>query len=165
MATGDWDAVVVAHSSFKKIDMPRDMQEEILQEQIDAVITAIEESKQNDGGRATIKQLEKQREKMETRYEKLMAGTGAKDRAVDFADLGVDALFVDESHEFKNLSYTTTMNVSASATLRGQPRRWICSSSAGICKKARGPGRVLHDRNAHQQYHCRSLYAATLFAV
>ncbi|HMT43107.1 MAG TPA: hypothetical protein PKA59_01055, partial [Chakrabartia sp.] len=47
---GDWDAVVVAHSSFKKIDMPRDMQEEILQEQIDAVITAIEESKQNDGG-------------------------------------------------------------------------------------------------------------------
>jgi len=122
VATGDWDAVVVAHSSFKKIDMPRDMQEEILQEQIDAVITAIEESKQNDGGRATIKQLEKQREKMETRYEKLMAGTGAKDRAVDFADLGVDALFVDESHEFKNLSYTTTMNVSGLGNIAGSAK-------------------------------------------
>lgn len=122
VATGDWDAVVVAHSSFKKIDMPRDMQEEILQEQIDAVITAIEESKLNDGGRATIKQLEKQREKMETRYEKLMAGTGAKDRAVDFADLGVDALFVDESHEFKNLSYTTTMNVSGLGNITGSAK-------------------------------------------
>lgn len=122
VATGDWDAVVVAHSSFKKIDMPRDMQQEILQEQIDAVITAIEESKQNDGGRATIKQLEKQREKMETRYEKLMAGNGAKDRAVDFADLGVDALFVDESHEFKNLSYTTTMNVSGLGNITGSAK-------------------------------------------
>lgn len=122
VATGDWDAVVVAHSSFKKIDMPRDMQAEILQEQIDAVITAIEESQQNDGGRATIKQLEKQREKMETRYEKLMAGNGIKDRAVDFADLGVDALFVDESHEFKNLSYTTTMNVSGLGNITGSAK-------------------------------------------
>lgn len=122
VATGDWDAVVVAHSSFKKIDMPHDMQAEILQEQIDAVITAIEESQQNDGGRATIKQLEKQREKMETRYEKLMAGNGIKDRAVDFADLGVDALFVDESHEFKNLSYTTTMNVSGLGNITGSAK-------------------------------------------
>ena len=98
------------------------MQAEILQEQIDAVITAIEESQQNDGGRATIKQLEKQREKMETRYEKLMAGNGIKDRAVDFADLGVDALFVDESHEFKNLSYTTTMNVSGLGNITGSAK-------------------------------------------
>ena len=102
--------------------MPHDMQAEILQEQIDAVITAIEESQQNDGGRATIKQLEKQREKMETRYEKLMAGNGIKDRAVDFADLGVDALFVDESHEFKNLSYTTTMNVSGLGNITGSAK-------------------------------------------
>lgn len=122
VATGDWDAVVVAHSSFKKIDMPRDMQEEILQEQIDAVIEAIADAKENNGGRATIKQLEKQREKMETRYEKLMAGTGPKDRAVDFGDLGVDALFVDESHEFKNLSYTTTMNVSGLGNITGSAK-------------------------------------------
>lgn len=122
MATGDWDAVVVAHSSFKKIDMPRDIQEEILQEQIDAVIQAIEDTKENQGSRSTVKQLEKQREMMEARYEKLMAGTGAKDRAVDFADLGVDALFVDESHEFKNLSYTTTMNVSGLGNITGSAK-------------------------------------------
>ena len=67
VATGDWDAVIVAHSSFKKIDMPRDVQEEIIQEQIDGVIQAIADAKEHNGGRATIKQLEKQREKMEAR--------------------------------------------------------------------------------------------------
>lgn len=122
IATGNWDAVIVAHSSFSKIDMPRDIQQEILQEQIDAVMAALEESKANEGGRSTIKQLEKQREKMENRYEKLMAGTGAKDRSVDFSDLGVDALIVDESQEFKNLGYTTTMNVSGLGNITGSAK-------------------------------------------
>lgn len=122
IATGDWDAVIVAHSSFKKIDMPRDVQEEILREQIDAVIEAIEASKAAEGGRATIKQLEKQREKMEERYNALLAGTGEKDRAVDFADLGVDALFIDESHEFKNLAFQTTMNVSGLGNITGSAK-------------------------------------------
>ena len=122
IATGDWDAVIVAHSSFKKIDMPRDVQEEILKEQIDAVIEAIEASKAAEGGRATIKQLEKQREKMEERYNALLAGTGQKDRAVDFSDLGVDALFIDESHEFKNLAFQTTMNVSGLGNITGSAK-------------------------------------------
>ena len=122
IATGDWDAVIVAHSSFKKIDMPRDVQEEILKEQIDAVIEAIEASKAAEGGRATVKQLEKQREKMEERYQALLAGTGQKDRAVDFADLGVDALFIDESHEFKNLAFQTTMNVSGLGNITGSAK-------------------------------------------
>ena len=122
IATGEWDAVIVAHSSFRKIDMPRDVQEEILKEQIDAVIEAIQASKEADGGRATIKQLEKQREKMEARYEALLAGNGKKDRSVDFGDLGVDALFVDESHEFKNLSYATTMNVSGLGNVTGSAK-------------------------------------------
>ncbi len=122
IATGDWDAVIVAHSSFKKIDMPRDVQEEILKEQIDAVIEAIEASKAAEGGRATIKQLEKQREKMEERYNALLAGTGQKDRAVDFSDLGVDALFIDESHEFKNLAFQTSMNVSGLGNITGSAK-------------------------------------------
>ncbi|MDR2744703.1 MAG: DEAD/DEAH box helicase family protein [Desulfovibrio sp.] len=122
IATGDWDAVIVAHSSFKKIDMPRDTQEQILQEQIDAVIEALGASKEAKGSRSTIKQLEKQKEKMEARYAKLLAGTGPKDRAVDFADLGVDALYVDESQEFKNLSYTTTMNVSGLGNITGSAK-------------------------------------------
>ena len=122
IATGDWDAVIVAHSSFRKIDMPRDIQQEILKEQIDAVVDAIGAVKEAEGGRATIKQLEKQREKMEARYKLLLAGTGRKDTSVDFADLGVDALFVDESHEFKNLAYQTTMNVSGLGNITGSAK-------------------------------------------
>ncbi|MDR3175019.1 MAG: DEAD/DEAH box helicase family protein, partial [Desulfovibrio sp.] len=122
VATGDWDAVIVAHSSFKKIDMPHDAQQEILQEQIDMVVDAIEQSKADKGSRATIKQLEKQREKMESRFEALLAGTGPKDRSVDFGDLGVDGLFVDESHEFKNLGYSTTMNVSGLGNITGSAK-------------------------------------------
>jgi len=122
IATGDWDAVIVAHSSFRKIDMPRDVQKEILQEQIDVVIDAIAASKEAEGGRATVKQLEKQREKMETRYAELVASAGKKDENVDFSDLGVDALFVDESHEFKNLAFQTTMNVSGLGNITGSAK-------------------------------------------
>ena len=122
IATGDWDAVIVAHSSFRKIDMPRDVQEEILQEQIDMVVNAITAAKEAAGGRATIKQLEKQREKMENRYQELIASAGKKDENVDFSDLGVDALFIDESHEFKNLAFQTTMNVSGLGNITGSAK-------------------------------------------
>lgn len=122
IATGDWDAVIVAHSSFRKIDMPRDVQEEILQEQIDMVVDAIAAAKEAAGGRATIKQLEKQREKMENRYQELIASAGKKDENVDFSDLGVDALFIDESHEFKNLAFQTTMNVSGLGNITGSAK-------------------------------------------
>ncbi len=122
IATNDWDAVIVAHSSFKKIDMPRDVQEDILQEQIQMVIDAIESAKLANGSRSTIKQLEKQKEKMETRYDLLVATAGKKDENVDFSDLGVDALFVDESHEFKNLCIQTSMNVSGLGNLAGSAK-------------------------------------------
>ena len=122
IATGDWDAVIVAHSSFRKIDMPHEVQKEILQEQIDMVINAIDASKEAAGGRATIKQLEKQRERMENRYQELVASAGKKDENVDFSDLGVDALFVDESHEFKNLAFQTTMNVSGLGNITGSAK-------------------------------------------
>ncbi len=102
--------------------MPRDVQEEILQEQIDMVIDAIAASKEAAGGRATVKQLEKQREKMETRYAELVASAGKKDANVDFSDLGVDALFIDESHEFKNLAFQTTMNVSGLGNITGSAK-------------------------------------------
>ena len=119
VATGDWDAVVVAHSSFGKIEMPQEEQREILTEQIEAAMEAISEARENGGSRATIKQLEKQRERLKTRYDELMSKLGAKDSAVDFADLGVDALFVDESQEFKNLAFQTGMNVSGLGNITG----------------------------------------------
>lgn len=109
IATGDWDAVLVAHSSFKKIGMPADTLRDLLEEQITDLSDAILQMKADSGDRITIKEMEKARDRMSERL-KRQADTGAKDRAVTFADLGVDALFVDEAHEFKNLFITTALN-------------------------------------------------------
>ncbi|MFC6478630.1 DEAD/DEAH box helicase family protein [Pseudomonas asuensis] len=103
IATGDWDAVIVAHSSFKKIGMPNETLKQILDEQIEDLTDAIQQLKSQLGDRLTIKEMEKARERMRERLER-QADTGAKDQAVSFADLGVDALFVDEAHEFKKIS-------------------------------------------------------------
>ena len=122
IATGEWDAVIVPHSSFKKIEMPFATQQEILQEQIEAIVAAIAESKSAQGSRATIKQLEKQKERMEERYQALLAKGGEKDKSVDFSDLGVDCLFVDESQEFKNLGFATSMNVAGLGNITGSSK-------------------------------------------
>ncbi len=122
VATNDWDAVIVAHSSFKKIDMPKQVEKEILEEQIHATMSALESLKEDGGNRSTVKQLEKQKEKIQERYNNLIAGAGNKDRSVDFSDLGVDALIVDEAHEFKNLNFTTTMNVSGLGNVTGSAK-------------------------------------------
>ena len=122
VATGDWDAVIVTHSSFGKIDRPREMEEKILKSQIEAALNATQELKEAQGSRATIKQLEKQRERLEEQHNKLMERGGKKDNAVNFADLGVDALFIDESQEFKNLAFQTTMNVSGLGNLSGSAK-------------------------------------------
>jgi N12 class adenine-specific DNA methylase/predicted RNA methylase len=122
IATGDWDAVIVGHSSFKKIGMPEDTLAEILEEQVRDLTTAIARLKDSDGDRVTIKEMEKAKDRMRERMER-KADTGAKDKAVTFADLGVDALLVDEAHEFKNLFITTSLNrVSGLGNLSGSER-------------------------------------------
>lgn len=119
IVTGDWDAVIIAHSSFGKIETPLNEQREILTEQIEMTVSAIDEIKNKGGVRTTIKQLEKWRERLKTRHDELMSRLGTKDRAVDFSDLGVDMLFVDESQEFKNLAFQTSMNVSGLGNVAG----------------------------------------------
>lgn len=122
IATGDWDAVVVAHSSFKRIGMPKDTLEQLLNEQIDDLTGAIAQMKSQQGDRVTIKEMEKARERMTERLEK-KADTGRKDEAVDFADLGVDALVVDEAQEFKNLFITTSLSrISGLGNLTGSDK-------------------------------------------
>ena len=122
IATGDWDAVIVAHSSFKKIGMPDATLRELLNEQIDDLTDAINQMKEDKGDRLSIKEMEKAKERMEARLLR-HADTGAKDKAVSFADLGVDALFVDEAHEFKNLFITTSLNrVSGLGNLAGSEK-------------------------------------------
>lgn len=101
IATGDYDAVVIGHSQFEKIPLSPERQKAILQEQIDQVIDGIQEAKTQDGERYTIKQLEKSRKNLETRMAKLN-DQSRKDDVITFEELGVDKLFVDEAHGFKN---------------------------------------------------------------
>ena len=108
IATGDYDAVVIGHSQFEKIPLSPERQKNFLREQINQIIDGIEEAKSQNGERYTIKQLEKVRKSLEVRLEKLN-DQSRKDDVVMFEELGVDKLFVDEAHGFKNLFLTTKM--------------------------------------------------------
>ena len=120
IATGDYDAVIIGHSQFEKIPLSFERQERIIQEQIDEIQTAITEMKYRVGERFTIKQMEKTRKNLEQKLEKLKA-TERKDDVVTFEQLGVDRLFVDESHSFKNLFlYTKMRNVAGLSTSEAQ---------------------------------------------
>ena len=120
IATGDYDAVIIGHSQFEKIPLSFERQERIIQEQIDEIQAAIAEMKYRVGERFTIKQMEKTRKGLEQRLEKLKASE-RKDDVVTFEQLGVDRLFVDESHSFKNLFlYTKMRNVAGLSTSEAQ---------------------------------------------
>ena len=120
IATGDYDAVIIGHSQFEKIPLSFERQERIIQEQIDEIQAAITEMKYRVGERFTIKQMEKTRKNLEQKLEKLKA-TERKDDVVTFEQLGVDRLFVDESHSFKNLFlYTKMRNVAGLSTSEAQ---------------------------------------------
>lgn len=122
IATGDWDAVIVAHSSFKKIGMPAETLKEILSEQIDDLTDAILEQKRERGDRVTIKEMEKARDRMKAKLER-SAETGEKDKAVTFDDLGIDAIMVDEAQEYKNLAINTSLTrVSGLGNLAGSDK-------------------------------------------
>ena len=108
IATGDYDAVIIGHSQFEKIPLSFERQERIIQEQIDEIQSGIAELKHSSGEKFTIKQMEKSRKQLEAKLEKLRA-TERKDDVVTFEELGVDRLFVDESHSFKNLFLVTKM--------------------------------------------------------
>lgn len=122
IATGDWDAVIVAHSSFKKIGMPSDTFQDILMEQVNDLSDAIIRIKQENGDRVTIKQMEKARERMQAKMQQ-KADTGAKDKVVTFAELGVDAIILDEAQEFKNLFINTSLSrISGLGNLEGSDK-------------------------------------------
>ena len=101
IATGDYDAIIMGHSQFEKIPISRERQERLLQEQIDEITEGIAEVKYSGGERFTVKQLERTKKSLEARLEKLQAES-RKDDVVTFEQLGVDRLFVDEAHNYKN---------------------------------------------------------------
>ncbi len=124
VATGDWDAVVVAHSSFKKIGLPTEALNNVLNEEVDNLTKAISDLKAGEGHRGgrLVKEMEKTRERLIATMEH-RANAKSKDKVATFADLGVDALFVDESQEFKNLFITTKLrNVAGLGNIAGSEK-------------------------------------------
>ena len=120
IATGDYDAIIMGHSQFEKIPISRERQERLLQEQIDEITEGIAEVKYSGGERFTVKQLERTKKSLEARLEKLQAES-RKDDVVTFEQLGVDRLFVDEAHNYKNLFlYTKMRNVAGLSTSDAQ---------------------------------------------
>ena len=120
IATGDYDAVIIGHSQFERIPLSFERQERIIQEQIYETLAAINELKVHAGENFSIKQMEKTRKTLETKLEKLRSDE-RKDDVITFEQLGVDRLFVDESHAFKNLFlYTKMRNVAGLSTSEAQ---------------------------------------------
>ena len=111
IATGDYDAIIISHSQFEKIPMSVERQVTIIQKQIEDITLGIQDLKNNNGERFSIKQMEKTKKSLETRLAKLN-DTSRKDDVVTFEELGVDRIFVDEAHYYKNLFlYTKMRNV------------------------------------------------------
>ena len=120
IATGDYDAIIIGHSQFERIPLSFERQERIIQEQIYETLAAINELKVHAGENFSIKQMEKTRKTLETKLEKLRSDE-RKDDVITFEQLGVDRLFVDESHFYKNLFLTTKMrNVAGLSTSEAQ---------------------------------------------
>ena len=120
IATGDYDAVIIGHSQFEKIPVSHERQEQLLQDQIDEIMMGITELKESNGERFSIKQLEKSKKQLETKLQKLKAEE-RKDDVVTFEQLGVDRLYVDEAHSYKNLFlYTKMRNVAGISATEAQ---------------------------------------------
>ena len=120
ITTGDYDAVIIGHSQFEKIPISSERQMRLIEEQIDEITNGIEEVKENNGERFTIKELERTKKNLEARLKKLQ-DSSKKDDVVTFEQLGVDRMFVDESDNYKNLFlYTKMRNVAGLSTSDAQ---------------------------------------------
>ena len=120
IATGDYDAIIIGHSQFERIPVSMERQERLLREQIEEVTEGIEELKNSRAERFTIKSMERTKKGLETKLKKLLE-SGRKNDVVTFEELGVDRLYVDEAHAFKNLFlYTKMRNVAGLSTTDAQ---------------------------------------------
>lgn len=139
IANGDYDAVIVSYEQFEKLPISNDFARDLYQEQIDSVIRAIEEAKAEKGGKSlSVKDLEKKRKQLQTKIEKLTDSAKDEDN-IEFEQLGVDSIFVDEAHNFKNLFYTTSMtNVSGLGNKDGSKRAFDLYTKVRYLQKLNG---------------------------
>lgn len=130
IVTGDYDAVIVGHSSLKKIGMSPDSEKELLNEMLTEIVSTIKEARDAEvaagnrrGGSRAVAALERTKEGIQNKISQANARAGEKDQVATFEELGIDGLFVDEAHEFKNLFYTTQMqNVAGLGNPKGSGR-------------------------------------------
>lgn len=141
IATGEWDAVIIGHSSFGKIPVSKDLQERHIHEQIDEISDAIDRLKiEKTGSRTAVKRMEKMKKSLEDGLKKLL-DDDKKDDTVTFEELGVDTLFIDESHEFKNLALFSKMtNVAGINNTRSQKASDMFVKTRYITDLNRGRG-------------------------
>lgn len=142
IATGNWDAVIVTHSGFERIPISRDAQEELLQEQIDDLEMMILRQKEDKGFRRIVKELEAAKNRLETKL-KTLAAEEKKDNALTFEELGVDRLFVDEAHYFKNLFYVSKMTRIAGLPQTSSQRAFDMFLKVRHLQKLNGNGGVI----------------------
>lgn len=120
IATGEWDAVIIGHSQFEKIPVSVERQRKLIEDQIESITLGIQELRRNNGEGYSIKQMEKTKKGLKKRLEKLNSDE-RKDDVISFEELGVDRLFVDESHNYKNLFlYTKMRNVAGLSQTEAQ---------------------------------------------
>lgn len=108
IATGEYDCIIMGHSQFEKIGVSKERRQKYIEEEIEMITNGIEEFKNMNGERWTIKQMESTKKKMQTALEELQ-NEDYKDDVLNFEELGIDAIFIDEAHNYKNLSFTTKM--------------------------------------------------------
>ncbi|MFR6022887.1 MAG: DEAD/DEAH box helicase family protein [Oscillospiraceae bacterium] len=141
IATGDYDAVIIGHSQFEKIPVSQERQEQLLQDQIDEITEGIRELKRANGERFSIKAMERTKKGLEGKLKKLL--DSPKDDVVTFEELGVDRLFVDEAHSFKNLFYQTKMqNVAGLSSAEAQKSSDMYMKSRYLDEKTGSKGVV-----------------------
>ena len=139
VANGNYDAVIVSYEQFEKLPVSDDFTRELYQEQINSVIAAIEEAKAEKGGKSlSVKDLEKKRKSLQAKIDKLTDKAKDEDN-IDFEQLGVDSLFIDEAHNFKNLFYTTSMtNVAGLGNKDGSKRAFDLYTKVRYLQKLNG---------------------------
>ena len=144
IATGDWDAVIVAHSSFGKVGMKPDTEAEFIQEEIADLTASIDAIEAAEGKKSrNVKQAAERRTKMQEKLKALL-DTGNKDDSLYWDDLGIDALFLDEAHEFKNLAYSTGMrNVAGLGSSAGSQKATDLYMKTRVVRKATGGRNVV----------------------
>jgi N12 class adenine-specific DNA methylase len=110
IVTGDWDAVIVGHSSLKKIGLPAETEHNVLRKQVKELALDIEEMKHARNDKHIVRDMERIKARLEAQMEAKQQKVGERDKALTFDELGIDALAIDEIHEFKNLFYNSTMD-------------------------------------------------------